>query len=292
MIIHISIRTMEYYLHSDESDIDTRAILERSREVHFYHYPTKQFFSARNIEYSIDPEYGSLTVKEKELIEKIYIENDIDLFDKLEIYPLTQNENVLSKFFHPISNFSCICRFSTIEFIKYFCNKHIPSYIREYDWLPGCWYNIDGPFLVVCERIDDNVEIVDYIFTFLRFFQSMFNHDHPKDIMGSILMTAAVCNNVKIFQYLYPKCLQISNYFSQDAFLCNVWSHFNIEIIDYLIKEKRCNERFIVDFLSKCMYQSTPLEKQQQLIDLISEYVSNGTLQLRPSRDHYFELID
>jgi hypothetical protein len=235
---------------------NTRKLLDRIFLTIDHHEDKINLLDSKNIFYEIG---DCISVGIVDFINKIVIENDIDTIDKLI------NENMLSVRCNYVLCFCLICRFGDLNLIKYFFGKNKKQLVIGYQNRLFNYESPAGPYTIVSERVDDNVEIVDFIINSTDNFGSFTYY------LACSLRSAAQCGNFKTFQYLYSKSVSLSNVFTKNTFLYFFWENSIVEVLEYLIVNQYSKKDDVMEMISSVSFES-------KICDLIMELISSGHL--------------
>jgi hypothetical protein len=166
----------------------------------------------------------------------------------------------------------------TIRFILRFCNLEVIQLLMEgFNFKPkislavSCYKYLE----IICERHDDNVEILEY---FIRIGSQYFGND-VRIKMKDIFISAANHSNIKIFRGLYSYYIvEQNNTFIRNQFKENFvdkYLNFPIDIIDFLFDENYLNGRTTLKsiyFILDNLYASKEhCDKLKYVVELINE---------------------
>jgi hypothetical protein len=206
-----------------------------------------------------------------DFVNKVLIENDIDTIDILI------SEDMLSSGLDYVLSFCLICRFCHINVIKYFFAKHKKQLIVGYLNRLRNYESPTGPYTIVSERVDDNVEIVDFIINCAGNFGI---NDYS---LACMLRSAALCGNFDTFKYLYPKSVTFNNVFAKNTFLYYFWENGIVEIIEYLIVNQYNKMDEVMEMISIVPVGSN-------IYGLIMELITSGHLHFTKEQMDLIEL--
>jgi hypothetical protein len=148
---------------------------------------------SRNVQTSVPTNRDIIVeINKQDLVQNVIIKNDFDVIDKLLQNMNQSSINIMT---------ALLLRFANENTVDYLLKTNRILFICE----PIYCYPHCSPFLVMMERCDDNVEIINKICAHIEIEKYQMVRSN---IFISALIVSIQCNNIGIFKYLYALCLK------------------------------------------------------------------------------------